>query len=193
MGEIAGWVAPIATAIAAMMTASNLGTRVTGWGFVVFTIGSLAWITVALATDQTNLLLANGFLTLVNFVGIWRWLGRQATYDKGAQAAETESERKQVPELFQLGALPGKPVTDASDSTLGHVVDGMAECRSGRISYLVVREGSDITLNERLHALPWKRVAVDQERVRLTDAQGLEEIPAIDAARWPASVPPGTA
>ena len=45
LGDIAGWIAPIATAIAAIMTASNLGTRVTGWGFVVFAVGSIAWIT----------------------------------------------------------------------------------------------------------------------------------------------------
>ena len=52
MEDIAGWVAPIATMIAAMMTAANLGPRVTGWGFVVFTVGSIAWSTVAIATDQ---------------------------------------------------------------------------------------------------------------------------------------------
>ena len=31
------WVAPIATIIAALMTASNLGSRITGAGFIVFT------------------------------------------------------------------------------------------------------------------------------------------------------------
>ena len=42
MESIATWVAPIATTIAALMTASNLGSRITGYGFIVFTIGSLA-------------------------------------------------------------------------------------------------------------------------------------------------------
>jgi hypothetical protein len=32
------------TIIAALMTASNLGSRITGYGFVVFTVGSLAWL-----------------------------------------------------------------------------------------------------------------------------------------------------
>lgn len=36
---VAAWVAPVATMIAAVMTAANLGARVTGWGFVVFVIG----------------------------------------------------------------------------------------------------------------------------------------------------------
>ena len=58
--------APAATMIAAVMTASNLGARVTGWGFVVFTVGSIAWCLVALTSGQANLLWTNGFLILVN-------------------------------------------------------------------------------------------------------------------------------
>jgi len=56
--------------IAAMMTAANLGARVTGWGFVVFTVGSLCWTAIALSSGQTNLLASNAFLTVVNPVGI---------------------------------------------------------------------------------------------------------------------------
>ena len=48
MEGLAGWVALAATCIAALMTASNLGARVTGWGFVIFTIGAAAWIVVGL-------------------------------------------------------------------------------------------------------------------------------------------------
>ena len=36
------WVATIATIVAATITASNLGSRITGYGFIVFTIGSIA-------------------------------------------------------------------------------------------------------------------------------------------------------
>lgn len=183
MGEIAGWIAPVATAIAAIMTASNLGTKVTGWGFVVFSVGSVAWMMVALATDQTNLLLTNGFLTLVNIVGIWRWLGRQATYDKGARAAEADSDLTSGPDLFQLGGLPGKPVKDRNGETLAHVIDGMAECGSGRITYLVIREGSEAALTEKLHELPWREISIDQERIMFNG--GMSDLPEIDSAHWP--------
>ena len=37
MENIASWVATVATIIAALMTASNLGARITGYGFIVFT------------------------------------------------------------------------------------------------------------------------------------------------------------
>lgn len=72
MGDIAGWVAPVATMIAAIMTAANLGARVTGWGFVVFVIGSVSWSIVGISSGQNNLLWTNGFLTLVNVIGVWR-------------------------------------------------------------------------------------------------------------------------
>src|SRR6188768_57692 len=70
MNDIASWVAPAATMIAAIMTAANLGARVTGWGFVVFSVGSVAWTLVGLGSGQTNLVATNIFLTLVNLVGI---------------------------------------------------------------------------------------------------------------------------
>jgi hypothetical protein len=81
MLELAGWVAPAATMIAAIMTAANLGSRVTGWGFAVFCVGAVSWIIVGAGTGQQNLLLSNAFLLLVDVVGVWRWLGRKARYD----------------------------------------------------------------------------------------------------------------
>ena len=55
MAETISWVATIATVIAASMTAANLGSRITGYGFVVFLVGSLAWLTTGLLTGQPAL------------------------------------------------------------------------------------------------------------------------------------------
>lgn len=49
MEEAAGWIASAATMIAAMMTAANLRSRVTGWGFVIFLVGAIAWSMVVTA------------------------------------------------------------------------------------------------------------------------------------------------
>jgi len=67
LDDTAGLIAPSATMIAAMMTAANLGARVTGWGFAVFTIGSICWSFVGFLSGQMNLLATNGFLTLVRY------------------------------------------------------------------------------------------------------------------------------
>ena len=189
MGEIAGWIAPVATMIAAMMTAANLGARVTGWGFVVFVIGSLAWSTVALTSGQQNLLVTNGFLTLVNLVGIWRWLGRQARYDDGGRAAASESRaRRRSPTLFPLGGIGGREVIGADGVPIGHVVDAMARCGDGGISYVVVRSGGVGGLGEALHAIGWGEMRVDPDRIVAdVDAAAFVARPALDPSCWPAT------
>lgn len=131
---MAGWIAPAATMIAAMMTAANLGARVTGWGFVVFSVGSVAWTTVGLTSGQTNLVLSNAFLTVVNLVGIWRWLGRQATYDKGSSAAADASARHPVPSLYPAGGVIGAKLTGPGGEAVGTVVDAMLGCGDNAIA-----------------------------------------------------------
>lgn len=153
MEQAAGWIASAATMIAAMMTASNLGTRVTGWGFVVFTVGSAAWVTTAVYSGQTSLLVTNAFLLLVNMVGVWRWLGRQARYEDGGAAAERRSEREPVPELFALSRLAGADLVGAGGARMGRIVDAMARRDNGRPEYLVVAVGGVGGVGEQLFAL----------------------------------------
>lgn len=91
METAANWVAPIATTIAAIMVAANLGSRLTGYGFIVFSIGSIGWMAVGWFNDQMNLVWQNAVLLGVNLIGIWRWLGLRARYEKGAQVAAEQS------------------------------------------------------------------------------------------------------
>ena len=91
METAANWVAPIATTIAAIMVAANLGSRLTGYGFIVFSVGSIGWMAVGWYNDQPNLVWQNAILLLVNLVGIWRWLGLRVRYEKGAQVATEQS------------------------------------------------------------------------------------------------------
>lgn len=91
MEQVANWVAPVATTIAAIMVAANLGARLTGYGFIVFSVGSIAWMAVGWFNDQPNLVWQNVVLLIVNIVGIWRWLGLRARYEKGAQVATEQS------------------------------------------------------------------------------------------------------
>lgn len=188
--DIAGWIAPIATMIAAVMTAANLGTRVTGWGFVVFTVGSIAWSTVAISTGQPNLLWANGFLTIVNLIGIWRWLGRQAKHEDGRDAATRHSAAAAgVPTLFGVGSLVGATLTGRDGEQLGVIVDGMMRCEDSRLSYLVIGEGGVAGVGERLHALAPETIRFSNARAEcdLTLAD-LKTLPVLDPERWPAEI-----
>ena len=87
MESIAETAASVATTLAAVLVALNLRAWVTGIGFIIFAIGSLAWIVVAVLTDQTGLLWQNIALLVINLVGVWRWLGLRARYERGARAA----------------------------------------------------------------------------------------------------------
>ena len=191
MQDYAGWIAPIATAIAALMTAANLGSRVTGWGFVVFTIGSLAWATVGIGTGQTNLLLTNGFLTVVNLVGIWRWLGRQAKHEDGSAAASAKSAAANVPDLFGVGSLIGATVSGRDGSAIGTVVDGMMRCDGAELAYLVVAEGGVAGVGERLHALDPRSLRFGGIVGCDLDARELACLPVLADDNWPASLSEG--
>jgi hypothetical protein len=187
----ASWIASAATMIAAMMTAANLGTRVTGWGFVVFTVGSIAWAIVGMASGQTSLLVTNAFLFAVNLFGVWRWLGKQARYEQGSAAATKDSHRhRHAPTLFSGGALIGAKVEDADGETLGAIVDTMLACDSKQLNYIVVARGGIAGAGETLRAVSPRHFTVDADGVRCTlTAAQVERLPAIDETEWPAVAP----
>jgi PRC-barrel domain len=189
METIAQWVAPIATMIAAMMTAANLGARITGWGFVVFTVGSIGWVILGLASGQQSLIYANGFLVLVNLVGIWRWLGRQVKYeDGGAQAAEKSADHA-APTLRPAGSLGGAKVTDARGEAVGEAVETMIECDSGRVNYVVISTGGMGGVGETLRAIPFARLRFEGDGLTtdMTRAE-IEALPERTRDDWPAAL-----
>ncbi|WBO24451.1 PRC-barrel domain containing protein [Sphingomonas abietis] len=188
MEEIAGWIAPAATMIAAVMTAANLGTRVTGWGFVVFTIGAIGWCVEAILTHQPNLLWSNAFLGVVDVVGVYRWLGQRAKLEDGARAAVEKSGSNHNP-LFPVMSLEGRPVEGSDGQTFAHIVGAMAECASGRIAYLVVRRGTSTGLGAALRAISWEDMQAGETfRTRLSPNE-IDQLPTVDPRDWPEREP----
>lgn len=187
--DLAGWIAPATTMIAAMMTASNLGARVTGWGFAVFAVGSVAWCVVALTTDQPNLLWANAFLLLVNLVGVWRWLGRVARYEKGGKAATARSEEEACAPLLPMSKLLHLSITGPENERAAVVVDAMVRCDSLRPAYLVVSDGGVAGVGEKLYALRPDEVVLDGESARTPlRAEDLARREPLHAETWPAAL-----
>lgn len=170
------------------MTAANLGSRVTGWGFVVFTAGSVAWSAVAVGTQQTNLLITNGFLTLVNMVGIWRWLGREARHEDGSAAATMRSAAARVPTLFGVSTLVGGTVTGRDGTAIATVIDAMMRCDGGGLVYVVVAEGGVGGVGERLHALHPERLRFGEQITCDLDAAALARFPVLAPDDWPAGI-----
>lgn len=186
MENLASWIAPLATSIAACMTAANLGARVTGWGFVVFTVGSLAWTGYGAVTGQPNLVWQNLFLTIVNAAGIWRWLGRQARIEDGARIAAERSETTPGPTLFPSSMLQTAPVAARDGEAIGTAVGAMIDSADGRIAYLVVAAGGVAGLGEDHRILPWTLTQVGDDKImaRIASAQ-IETLRAVGPKDWP--------
>jgi uncharacterized membrane protein YphA (DoxX/SURF4 family) len=89
--------------VAAIMVALNLGSRVTGYGFVVFVISSIAWVAIGWEQDQPSLIVQNAVLLVINVVGVWRWLGLKLRYERGAWNAVWRSRR-----VAQRSSSPGR-------------------------------------------------------------------------------------
>jgi hypothetical protein len=175
LADIAGWVAPAATMVAAMMTAANLGARVTGWGFVVFTLGSIGWIIIGLSDDQQGLVIANGALTLINIVGIWRWLGREAKYEAVGKAVE-EAPAAVVP----TSGIFGRDIIDAQGEIAGAAVEAIVDCHSASIRRIILRTGGIGGLGERLVALEIGQVKLDGTVIRTPlSAAEIAALPAV--------------
>ena len=186
MADTISWVATIATVIAASMTAANLGSRITGYGFCVFLMGSLAWLTVGLLTGQPALTWTNVVLTVLNMFGIWRWLGRQTKVEEGARAASEASVKTPGESLFPVSLLTRAKLCSGG-TELGRCVDAMAGCSSGRLSYVVVSQGGVAGVGETLRRLPWNAAFVEGDRlITQLDKSGFEALQELPRDEWPA-------
>jgi hypothetical protein len=185
MADLISWIATVATVIAAFMTASNLGARVTGYGFAVFLLGSLAWLATGILTGQPALTWTNAVLTALNIFGMWRWLGREAKVEEGAQAASEASHDSSSETLFPVSLLTRGPV-ECRGEWLGSCVDAMAGSDSGRLAYIAVSQGGVAGIGETLRRLPWTAARIESERVVIELArQEFERLEVLERDRWP--------
>lgn len=75
--EILSWAASISGMIAAILVALNAGAKITGVGFIIFTVSSMIWITASLADGNSPLAVQNVVLLVINVFGIYRYLWRR--------------------------------------------------------------------------------------------------------------------
>ena len=97
MLEILKWTASISGMIAALAVASDLGRRLTGWGFVLFLLSSAAWITAGLLDEEPALSTQNAALFVINLVGVYRYLIRKGPPAKDAVSAKAPAAAARPP------------------------------------------------------------------------------------------------
>ena len=186
MDQTASWVATGTTILAACLTASNLGSRITGYGFIIFTIGSIAWFTTGLLTGQPALIGTNVVMTLLNAFGVYRWLGRQAQVEDGAAKAAEKSAELPGETLFAASSLASARLIGRGDQPLGSCVDAMIGCGSGRLNYLVVAQGGVAGVGETFRRVDWHQAKIHDGDVSVPlDAAAFDRLPELTKNDWP--------
>jgi hypothetical protein len=186
MEQLLNLFAPAMIIVGALMTASNLGAKITGIGFVAFTLGSLAWLGIGMIAGPFSLVWQNVVLTALNGFGIWRWLGRQRQFEEGGEKAAERSRRITSESLFPASRLTSAEIQDRGSNKLGSLVDAMVGGSSGRVSYLVLAEGGLAGVGETLRRVPFERVRTDGETfVGDFDKDELDKFDRLERDRWP--------
>jgi len=72
--EILRWTASVITMGAGLVLAARVRPRLSGWAFVVLTLGSIIWVGVGYLNGEFALMAQNIVITLINVFGIYRWL-----------------------------------------------------------------------------------------------------------------------
>jgi hypothetical protein len=185
MVDTISWIATAATILAASMTAANLGSRLTGFGFVVFTLGALCWIAVGALTHQPALMWTNVVLTGLDLFGVWRWMGRQSRVEEGARSAAEASVSTPGEALFPVSLLLRTNVRSGEEE-VGRCVDAMAGCASGRLGYVVVSQGGLAGVGETLRRLPWSQTRVEGDQVITTvSPDRFDRLEELSRDEWP--------
>jgi len=90
--------------------------------------------------------------------------------------------------IVEAATLRGQSVVNTSGEDLGKIEAVMLDVSEGRIAYAVLSSGGFIGIGNKLLAIPWSALTVDEARTRLVlDAskEQLESAPAFERNRWP--------
>ena len=90
--------------------------------------------------------------------------------------------------VLAADTLKGDSVKNNADESLGSVHDIMIDIPSGRVAYAVLSFGGFLGMGNKLFAVPWSALAVDEDRkcfILDMDKSRLENAPGFDKDNWP--------
>lgn len=90
--------------------------------------------------------------------------------------------------VMSAGTLAGDRVRNTAGEDLGKLEEIMIDVPSGRIAYGVLSFGGFLGMGNKLFALPWDALTLDEanhEFVLNVDKQTLENAPGFDKDNWP--------
>ena len=90
--------------------------------------------------------------------------------------------------VLAASTLAGDSVRNRNNEDLGKVDEIMIDIPSGRVAYAVLSFGGFLRMGNRLFAVPWPALTVDEDRkcfILDVDKATLENAPGFDKDNWP--------
>jgi sporulation protein YlmC with PRC-barrel domain len=90
--------------------------------------------------------------------------------------------------VLAASTLAGDSVMNSAGEDLGKVDEIMVDIPSGRVAYVVLSFGGFMRMGNKLFAVPWDVLTVDQDRkcfILDVDKSKLEAAPGFDKDNWP--------
>src|SRR4051812_20486101 len=79
-------------------------------------------------------------------------------------------------------------VVNLSGEDIGHIEELMVDVTTGRVAYAVLSFGGFMGIGNKLFALPWSALTVDEGKKRFVvkvTRESLDELPGFDKEHWP--------
>ncbi len=93
-----------------------------------------------------------------------------------------------VRHVMSASTLIGDPVVNARGEDLGKLEEIMVHIDSGKIAYAVLSFGGFIGIGDKLFAIPWEALSLDEDNKQFIldiDKEKLEHAPGFDKDHWP--------
>jgi sporulation protein YlmC with PRC-barrel domain len=105
--------------------------------------------------------------------------------DTGTATMDSEHKHRRV---MPAGALAGDRVRNSAGEDLGKIEEIMIDVPTGRVAYAVLSFGGFLGMGEKLFALPWDALQLDEDEHQFilnVDKATLENAPGFDSDNWP--------
>jgi sporulation protein YlmC with PRC-barrel domain len=95
---------------------------------------------------------------------------------------------KKYRSVLAAGTLEGDTVRNSAGEDLGKIDEIMIDIPTGRVAYAVLSFGGFLGMGDRLFAIPWSLLKVDEDEKAFildVDKTILENAPGFDKSNWP--------
>ncbi len=92
--------------------------------------------------------------------------------------------------FLSTGSLTGTDVVNTEGKRLGDLKEIMLDVDTGQVAYAVLSFGGVLGMGDKLFAIPWKALRVDQGREKIVlnvKKEVLDNAPGFDKDNWPQS------